>query len=192
LVQGTGTYDTCGPVEANLDDNVVFEKLLHSKVDHTTRCSFSIAATALMLSVVETLGTFRDTAIPKSKSKDRSKKAFFVFLSNHMNQWNVNEPNTMKSVAEVLWQSFRNGITHALRVDRISGVNQLWGSLEFQENFANTANARFKKHGQLLRICPRALFDDLDAGVRDYFQQLSSNTRLQTNFLDRFDEVYPS
>src|ERR1700716_2128875 len=56
----------------------------------------------------------------------------------------------MKSVAEGLWQSFRNGITHDLRVDQISGVNQLWGSLEFQENFANTANARFEKHGQLL------------------------------------------
>jgi hypothetical protein len=180
------------PLKRIWNDNVVFEKLLHSKVDPTARCSFSIAATALMLSVVETLGTFRDTAIPKSKSKDRNKKAFFEFLSNHMNQWNVNEPNTMKSVAEVLWQSFRNGITHDLRVDRVSGVNQLWGSLEFQENFANTANARFEKHGQLLRICPRALFNDLDAGVRDYFQQLSSNTRLQTNFLDRFDEVYPS
>jgi hypothetical protein len=180
------------PLKRIWNDNVVFEKLLHSKVDPTARCSFSIAATALMLSVVETLGTFRDTAIPKSKSKDRNKKAFVEFLSNHMNQWNVNERNTMKSVAEVLWQSFRNGITHDLRVDRVSGVNQLWGSLEFQENFANTANARFEKHGQLLRICPRALFADLDAGVRDYFQQLSSNTRLQTNFLDRFDEVYPS
>lgn len=180
------------PLKRIWKDKVVFEKLLHSKLDPNARCSFSIAATALMLSVVETLGTFRDPAIPKSKSKDRNKKAFFEFLSNHMNQWDVKEPDTMKSVAEILWQSFRNGITHDLRVDRVRGVTQLWGSLEFQENFANTANARFEKHGQLLRICPCALFDDLDTGVRDYFQQLSSNTRLQAKFLDRFDEVYPS
>jgi hypothetical protein len=179
------------PLKRIWNDDVVFEKLLQSKLDPNARCSFSIAAMALMLSVVETLGTFRSQ---KLKGKDKNKKAFFEFLSNHMNQWNVNVPNTtMISVAEVLWQSFRNGITHDLRVDRVSGVAQLWGSLEFQESFADTANARFEKHNQLLRICPRAFFKDLEAGVEEYFAKLEEgNELLLKNFQSRFDEVYPS
>jgi hypothetical protein len=114
------------PLKRIWKDAVVFEKLLHSKLDPNARCSFSIAAMSLMLSVVETLGTFRSQ---KLKGKDRNRKAFFEFLSNHMNPWNVNVPDTTKVVAEVLWQSFRNGITHDLRVDQISGVDQLWGEL---------------------------------------------------------------
>jgi hypothetical protein len=182
------------PLKRIWNDNVVFEKLLQSKLHPNARCSFSIAAMALMLSVVETLGTFRDPAIQRSKRKDKNKKAFFEFLSNHMNQWNVNVPNTtMISVAEVLWQSFRNGITHDLRVDKVNGVNQLWGSLEFQENFADTANPRFERHDQLLRICPRAFFEDLEAGVKEYFAKLKEgNGPLLENFKSRFDEVYPN
>src|ERR1700704_4845138 len=75
------------PLKRIWNDAVVFEKLLHSKLDPNARCSFSIAAMALMLSVVETLGTFRSQ---KLKGKGKNRRAFFEFLSNHMNQWNAN------------------------------------------------------------------------------------------------------
>ena len=181
------------PLRRIWNDGAVYAKLLHSKLDPNARCSFSIAAMTLMLGVVETLGTFRDPKISKSKQRDKNRKAFLEFLSNHMNQWNVNVPNTTKSVAEVLWGSFRNGITHDLRVDRVSGVSDLWGSLEFQENFADTANARFERHGPLLRICPRTFFGDLEVGVKAYFAEIEGgNGLLLKNFESRFNQVYPN
>ncbi|WHZ13868.1 MAG: hypothetical protein OJF52_000702 [Nitrospira sp.] len=180
------------PLRRIWKDSEVFEKLLHSKLDPNARCSFSIAAMALMLGVVEALGTFRNPVISRSNSKSKNKKAFLEFLTNHMGQWNVVAPNTTASVADILWKSFRNGITHDLRVDQVSGADQLWGSLEFQENFSDPANTRFEKYGNLLRICPLAFFKDLDGAVKEYFGQLSSNTNLLKSFQSRFDEVYPS
>lgn len=180
------------PLRRVWKDNQVFEKLLHSKLNPNARCSFSIAAMALMLGMVEAMGSFREPSIARSRDRDKNWKAFKEFLSNHMREWNVLEPSTGKLVAEILWQSFRNGITHDLRVDQVRGVIQVWGSLEFRDNFNNTANVRFEKYGKVVRICPLAFFEDLDAGVNEYFRQLTLGSSMLAKFVDRFDEVYPT
>lgn len=177
------------PLERIWKDNAVFGKLLHSKLDPNAQCSFSIAAMGLMLTVVEALGSFRNPAISRSKVRDKNWKVFAEFLANHLRAWNVNEPRSNVSVPEVLWKSFRNGITHDLRVDRVGG-RQLWGSLEFQGNFANPGNGRFELHGKLLRVCPTAFFDDLKNGTDEYFSQLLPGSDLLVKFGDRFDEIY--
>lgn len=180
------------PLKRIWEDQVVFEKLLHSKVDPNARCSFSIAGMALMLAVVEAMGTFRNPSIARSGDRDKNWKAFEEFLSNHLTNWKVVEPQSGTVVPQLLWKSFRNGITHDLRVGQFDRVNQLWGSLEFRENFSNSQNTRFELKGNLLRICPVAFFNDLKCGVEDYFRQLLPGGTLLAKFGDRFDEVYPN
>ncbi len=44
----------------------------------------------------------------------------------------------------------------------------------------------------LLRVCPEDFFDDLEAGVKEYFAELKEGNELLDNFESRFDEVYPN
>ena len=181
------------PLRRIWKDPNVFERLLGSKVKPSDVCSFSIAGMGIMLNVVEALGSFRNPDIKASKEKGENRLRFDEFLSNHMQEWNVNEPSSCVPVADVLWTSFRNGITHELRVDQVSALGGLWGSLEFQQHFQNTQQRRFERNGDLIRICPLDFFNDLDVGVTDYFSLLGKNNSvLIEKFRRRFDSVYPN
>jgi hypothetical protein len=59
---------------------------------------------------------------------------FHDFLSAHMKDWNRSAGDNV-SVSKVLWKSFRNGITHGLRVGEVPQQGDLWGSLEHHTNF---------------------------------------------------------
>ena len=180
------------PLRRIWKDPAVFERLLGSKVKPSDVCSFSIAGMGIMLNIVEALGSFRRPDISASSARDRNWQMFKDFLSNHMCEWNVNEPNSGACIPDVLWKSFRNGITHDLRVDSVDQSGSLWGSLEFREHFDDPQRRRFEKHGQLLRVCPREFFDDLRNGVGDYFSKLLLGDDLLDKFRERFDEVYPN
>ena len=179
------------PLRRIWKERTVFESLLESKLDSQKECSFSIAAMGIMLNVVEALGSFRKPELAKSEDQDCNWKMFIEFLSNHMRAWNVSTAKNV-SVPKVLWTSFRNGIAHDLRVGQVPQDGGLWGSLEFRDNFADSNRQRFEKRGQLLRVCPEDLFDDLAAGVKEYFAKLKENNKLLDNFEVRFDEVYPN
>jgi len=179
------------PLRRIWKERTVFESLLESKLDPQKECSFSIAAMGIMLNVVEALGSFRKSELAKSEDRDSNWKMFIEFLSNHMRAWDVNVANNV-SVPKVLWTSFRNGIAHDLRVGQVPQDGGLWGSLEFRGNFADSSRRRFEKHGQLLRVCPEDFFDDLEAGVKEYFVKLKEGNELLDNFESRFDEVYPN
>jgi len=179
------------PLRRIWKERTVFESLLESKLDSQKECSFSIAAMGIMLNVVEALGSFRKPELARSKDQDGNWKMFIEFLSNHMRAWNINTASNV-SVPNVLWKSFRNGIAHDLRVGQVPQDGGLWGSLEFRDNFADLDRRRFEKHGQLLRVCPEDFFDDLAAGVKEYFDKLKESNELLDSFESRFDEVYPS
>jgi hypothetical protein len=179
------------PLRRIWKERSVFESLLESKLGSQKECSFSIAAMGIMLNVVEALGSFRKPELARSKDQDGNWKMFIEFLSNHMRAWNVNIANNV-SVPNVLWKSFRNGIAHDLRVGQVPQDGGLWGSLEFRDNFANSNGRRFEKHEDLLRVCPEDFFDDLAAGVNEYFAKLKEGTELLDKFKSRFDEVYPN
>lgn len=179
------------PLRRIWKERTVFESLLESKVDSQKECSFSIAAMGIMLNVVESLGSFRKSEPAELEDRDSNWKMFNEFLSNNMRAWNVSVANNV-SVPKVLWTSFRNGIAHDLRVGQVPQDGGLWGSLEFRDNFADSSRRRFEKHGQLLRVCPEDFFDDLEAGVNDYFTKLKEGNELLDNFETRFDEVYPN
>jgi hypothetical protein len=179
------------PLRRIWKERVVFENLLESKLDSQKECSFSIAAMGVMLNVVEALGSFRKPELAQLDERDGNWKMFLEFLSNHMRAWNVSVANNI-SVPKVLWTSFRNGITHGLRVGQVPQDGGLWGSLEFRGNFSDSSRQRFEKHGDLLRVCPEDFFDDLEAGVKGYFAKLKEGNELLGNFESRFDEVYPN
>jgi len=78
------------PLRRIWKEQIVFERLLESKVNTQKECSFSIAAMGIMLNVVEAPGSFRKPKIAKPEDKDSSRKLFLEFLSNHMTERNVN------------------------------------------------------------------------------------------------------
>lgn len=179
------------PLRRIWKERTVFESLLESKLDSQKECSFSIAAMGIMLNVVESLGSFRNPDLAKPEVQDGNRKMFIEFLSNHMRAWSVSTADNV-SVPKVLWKSFRNGIAHDLRVGQVPQDGGLWGSLEFRDNFADSNRQRFERHGQLLRVCPEDFFDDLAAGVKEYFAKLDEGNELLDKFESRFDEVYPN
>ena len=179
------------PLRRIWKEHAVFESLLESKLNSQAECSFSIAAMGIMLNVVEALGSFRRPELAQLNERDSNWKMFLEFLSNHMRAWNVSAANNI-SVPMVLWTSFRNGITHGLRVGQVPQPGGLWGSLEFRGNFTDSTRQRFEKQGQLLRVCPEDFFDDLVVGVSEYFDKLREGSDLLDKFESRFDVVYPN
>ncbi len=180
------------PLRRIWKEPVVFDSLLESKLDPAAECSFSVAAMGIMLNVVEALGSFRRPDLSGSDDDERNWRMFLDFLANHMGEWNVNVSYNV-SVPKVLWKSFRNGITHGLRIGQVPHADDLWGSLEFRGNFDDRQKRRFERHGQLLRVCPEDFFDDLESAVKDYFGKLYSNSDdLLAKFIDRFNKVYPN
>lgn len=175
------------PLRRIWKDETVAQSLLTSKSNPDAECSFSVVAMAAMLSVVEACGSFRK---PKLADENKHWEMFIEFLSSHMKEWNRNI-GTNVSVPTVLWESFRNGITHGLRVGRVRQADDLWGSLEHHTNFTDKKKRRFEIHGRLLRICPEDFFDDLESGVKDYFAKLRDSQDLMGEFEKRFKTVYP-
>ena len=178
------------PLRRIWKEHAVFESLLESKSNTQAECSFSIASMGIMLNVVEALGSFRRPELAQD-DRDSNWRMFHEFLSNHMRAWNVSVASNI-SVPTVLWTSFRNGITHGLRVGQVPQPGGLWGSLEFRGNFTDSTRQRFEKQGQLLRVCPEDFFDDLVVGVREYFDKLREGSDLLDKFESRFDVVYPN
>lgn len=176
------------PLRRIWKEDAVSENLLASKMNPRAECSFSIAAMGMMLSVVEALGSFRR---PNLADEEKHWEMFLDFLGAHMKDWNRSIEDNV-SVPKVLWKSFRNGITHGLRVGEVPRRDDLWGSLEHHTNFTDKQRRRFERHGQLLRVCPEDFFDDLHAGTKDYFEKLSASDDLLGSFEKRFNKVYPT
>lgn len=179
------------PLRRIWKEDAVAEVLLASKLNPSVECSFSVAAMAIMLSVVEALGSFRRPELAEPEDEGKHWEMFIDFLGAHMTEWNRNIGNNV-SVPTVLWKSFRNGITHGLRVGQVPRSDDLWGSLEHHTNFADKQTRRFEKNGRLLRVCPEDFFDDLGSGTKDYFSKLYANQGLLTMFERRFNKVYPN
>lgn len=176
------------PLRRIWKDDQVAESLLTSKSNPNAECSFSVVAMVAMLSVVEALGSFRN---PGLADESKHWEMFIEFLGSHMKEWNRNTGSNV-SVPTVLWESFRNGITHGLRVGRVRQADDLWGSLEHHTNFADKKRRRFETWGRLLRICPEDFFDDLVSGAKDYFARLRDSRDLMGKFEKRFNIVYPN
>jgi len=176
------------PLRRIWKEDVVSEKLLSSKMEPNTECSFSIASMGIMLGIIEALGSFRR---PDLADQEKHWEMFLDFLGVHMRNWN-RSIETNVSVPQVLWKSFRNGITHGLRMGEVPQRGDLWASLEHHTNFTDKQKRRYESHGQLLRVCPEDFFDDLYDGTKDYFEKLSSDQDLFANFEKRFNKVYPA
>jgi len=179
------------PLRRIWKEDSVSENLLASKSNPSVECSFSVAAMAAMLSVVEALGSFRNPELAEPEDERKHWEMFIEFLGAHMKEWNRSTGSNV-SVPRVLWKSFRNGITHGLRVGQVPESDDLWGSLEHHTNFSDKRKRRFEKFNRLLRVCPEDFFDDLQSGCRDYFSKLYENQDLLTNFEKRFNKVYPN
>lgn len=147
--------------------------------------SFITATFSVLLNGVEALGSF----LPYSKSfvhennKNRGKNYFRFreFIQRYMKEWDVKITKTFyKSsyLPEILWDHFRNGIAHAFVIQG--------GGIEYE---ADPTKRWSIKWGGYLEIEPIRFFEDFQKGVTDFFKDAKSKHK--TNFLLRFEEVYP-
>ena len=158
--------------------SAVFKELMFTSPHQQNNCSFSIAAMAVMLNGIEALGAFLR---PDLNGRNKNKQRFQAFLSQYMKEWAVKVPVSGRpvDVVDPLWANFRNGIAHGFCIKEP-------GSLEFLETL------RFEPDGQVLRVCPRHFFADLERGVAAYFAFLKNDPGALQKFDTHFNSVYPS
>ena len=148
----------------------VFNELMDTSSE--TPRSFSIAIMSVMVNGVESLGSFL-------KPKERSnQKRFEAFIKGYMPTWWGQRPGG-KPLIKLLWKNFRNGIAHGFCITPP-------GSLEFLQSDP------FQWDGQLLKVCPTHFFKDLEIGARTYFTDLKSQKKVLSQFIERFNSVYPT
>ena len=157
-----------------------FQELMDT-TPHAPR-SFSIAIMSVMLNGVEALGSFLKPEMCRPENdRDENERVFRAFVEKYMTDWWDKRPVPGENLdlAQFLWKKFRNGIAHGFCIEKP-------GSLEFLEH------DKFRWTSQVLQVCPIHFFEDLDRGVRSYFEDLRTKHDVLEKFGRRFNVIYPS
>lgn len=138
--------------------------------------SFVIPTFSVLLNGIEALGSFLTTSTTNHVR-------FYAFVETYMKAWDRSLPNSpyprLHNVKEILWEHFRNGITHGFRIEG--------GGLG---NEANSATDGWQVVDGRFQIGPHRFFNDFLAGVEAFFIDIKAARR--ADFLRRFDYLYPS
>jgi hypothetical protein len=164
--------------------SVAHKELNSSPESNWPRAAVMTAAFSILLNGVEALGSFLNCSktFVHEHNRKRGKNyfAFREFIQRYMKDWDVLVQGTsykFSYLPEILWEHFRNGITHAFVVGG--------GGIEYDAD-----PTRWKiKWGGYLEIGPISFFEDFLKGVNNFFEDAKANHTM--NFLQRFEAAYP-
>jgi len=138
--------------------------------------SFVIASFSVLLNGMEALGSFMTAEPDKDKRKN-----FFTFMATYMKQWNKdirNTPYPTGDLKTILWEHFRNGITHGFCIEGGGIDNEADGP-------------RWIVASNYLHIGPNTFFQDFIAGVQSFLSDVRNDQTRRSTFLRRFRQLYP-
>lgn len=142
--------------------------------------SFKLGMFGALLNIVESMGGFLDPAIPAAPGGNW--KRFETFSRLYMKAWDAKIARAGGATDDLLlrlWQGFRNPIAHE------GGIKA--GGLEYLPQ-----GTRFTTSAGWLQICPRQYMQDYVAGFSSYLSQVRGGGAEFTNFIIRFNAVFPS
>ena len=155
-----------------------FQNLMSDELDPPR--SFSIAVMSVMLNGVEALGSFLKPGLGNSSGDNRT--MFEAFVEQYLpNWWRKPVAGGNPDITFLLWDCFRNGVTHGFQIKPP-------GSLEFLKDEAYS----WEPTMEIVQVCPLHFYVDLDSGVKRYCADLITNQEVLERFLRRFQSVYPS
>lgn len=164
--------------------SVAHKELNSSPESNWPRAAVMTAAFSILLNGVEALGSFLNCSktfvYEHNRKRGKNYFAFREFIQRYMKDWDVLVQGTsykFSYLPEILWEHFRNGITHAFVVGG--------GGIEYDAD-----PTRWKiKWGGYLEIGPISFLEDFLKGVNNFFEDAKTNHTM--NFLQRFEAAYP-
>lgn len=129
---------------------------------------------SLILNGMEALGSLLTNAMSTKHTN------FNTFVNKYMPGWNtmISSPHHgSKSLADILWKSYRNGLAHCFAILH-AGIEDV------------PDPDKYHISSGVVQIDAWKLFDDLQVAVSKMFHDVRNDVPTKKQFLRRFDSVY--
>lgn len=136
----------------------------------------TLLTVSLLMNGIEALGSFL------TEKGGKKKLNFFTFINRYMPTWNIEvqsprHQNEQLSLSKILWQAYRNGLTHCFTIEG-AGIDNI------QET------DKYKIDGDTLQIDIWKFFADFRDAFNEMFIDVCNKPDVRELFLARFKMIY--
>lgn len=161
------------PITRIVDRNsAVFAQLEHPA--DSRPMTAMLMAVSLLMNAMEALGSFLVGPFATNGMR------FHAFVRKYMPDWNTPIPGGPignRSLADVLWKCYRNGLAHAFAVTN-AGIEHIHGP------------DKYHLKAGVLEIDAWKLFSDLQTAIAKLFYDARNDPSVRQTFLRRFNSEY--